>query len=251
MLGTLSHAWSIGVLLYACEGVVSGTDDASRTGSSGAPPPRRTRSRARSTRTAACRRSGTPTAHARHDRRRRHGRRRLRPLPPLARGRRPARRAGPERVPVLDRLAASSGSGARSARGRALRPADRRAARARDRAGRDALPLGSAAVARGRGRLAEPRHRRALRRVRAHLLRRLRRPGAVLADDQRAVDRRAARLPARPARAGLQGRPARRGDRVPPPAARPRAGGAGVPRVRGAGRASASRRTSSSLPGER
>ena len=40
------------------------------------------------------------------------------------------------------------------------------AARARDRAGRDAVPLGSAAGARGRGRLAEPRHRRALRRVR-------------------------------------------------------------------------------------
>ena len=57
----------------------------------------------------------------------------------------------------------------------------------------DALPLGSAAGTRGRGRLAEPRHRGALRRVRGGLLRRVRRPGRVLADDQRAVDRRPAR----------------------------------------------------------
>ena len=44
------------------------------------------------------------------------------------------------------------------------------------RAGRDALPLGSAAGAPGRGRLAQPRHGRALRRVRARVLRGLRRP---------------------------------------------------------------------------
>ena len=47
-----------------------------------------------------------------------------------------------------------------------LPPAGRGAARARDRADRDALPLGSAAGAAGRRRLGGARHRGALRRVR-------------------------------------------------------------------------------------
>ena len=112
-------------------------------------------------------------------RERRHRRRRVRPLPPLARGRRPDRRARRQRVPLLDRVAAALPDRPRprrAARARPLRPADRRAARARHRAGRHALPLGPAAGARGRGRLAQPRHGRALRRVRARVLRRLRRP---------------------------------------------------------------------------
>ena len=122
---------------------------------------------------------GHVLAHAGQDRQRRHGRRRVRPLPPLARGRRPDRVARRQRVPLLDRVAAHLPDGPRprrAARARPLRPADRRAARARDRAGRDALPLGPAAGARGRGRLAQPRHGRALRRVRARVLRRVRRP---------------------------------------------------------------------------
>ena len=75
------------------------------------------------------------------------------------------------------------------------------AARARHRAARHALPLGPPAGARGRGGWRDARHRRALRRVRGGLLRRLRRPRSRLGDDQRAVDRRPARLPARAARA--------------------------------------------------
>ena len=134
-------------------------------------------------------------------------------------------RARRQRLPLLDRVAAplpDRPGAARAARPRPLRPPHRRAARARDRAGRDALPLGAPAGARGRGRLAEPRHGRALRRVRSDLLRGLRRPGPLLADDQRAVDHRPARLPARPPRARLQGRRPRRGDRLPPPAPRAR-----------------------------
>ena len=52
-------------------------------------------------------------------------------------------------------------------RHRLLRPPRRRAARARHQAARDALPLGPAAGARGRGRLGQPRHRRPVRRLRA------------------------------------------------------------------------------------
>ena len=60
------------------------------------------------------------------------------------------------------------GSGpANQARPRLLPPAGRRAARPRHRAVGDALPLGPAAGARGRGRLAGPRHGRPVRRVRA------------------------------------------------------------------------------------
>ena len=63
-------------------------------------------------------------------------------------------------------LPAGVGSG-EPAGARLLLAAGRRAARARHRAGRHALPLGPAAGAAGRRRLGQPRHRRPVRRVRA------------------------------------------------------------------------------------
>ena len=87
-----------------------------------------------------------------------------------------------------------TGRGAVNAgRPRLLRPPRRRAARARDRAVRDALPLGHAAGARGRGRLAGARDRRGVRRVRRGRRRPARRPRAALDHAQRAVGRRLAR----------------------------------------------------------
>ena len=84
------------------------------------------------------RRSGTPSATARPHPRRRHRRRRLRPLPPVRRGRRADGRPRRRRLPVLDRLAAGPADRrGRGQPGRAglLRPAGRRAAGRRDRAG--------------------------------------------------------------------------------------------------------------------
>ena len=72
---------------------------------------------------------------------------------------------------------------------RLLRPPRRRAARARHRAVRDALPLGHAAGARGHGRLARARDRRGIRRVHRSRRRAPRRPGAALDDAQRALGR--------------------------------------------------------------
>ena len=94
-----------------------------------------------------------------------------------------------------------------------LRPARRRAAAARHRALADALPLGPAAGARGRGRLDQPRHRPPLRRVRHLGARRARRPGADVDHPQRAVVLVLPRLHRRRARtgtAGGRGRPRRR-----------------------------------------
>ena len=80
------------------------------------------------------------------------------------------------------------GAGPLNPAGRALLPPPGRgAARARHRAGGDALPLGPPAGAAGRGRLGQPRHRRALRRVRAAHGARARRPGPDLDHPQRAV----------------------------------------------------------------
>ena len=60
-------------------------------------------------------------------------------------------------------------------------------ARARHRAGRDALPLGPAPGAGGRGRLAAARRRRRVRGLRRHRVRRARRARRGLGHDQRAV----------------------------------------------------------------
>ena len=128
---------------------------------------------------------------------------------------------------------------------RPLLPADRRAARARDRAGRDALPLGPAAGARGRGRLAQPRHGRALRRVRGDVLRGLRRPraaGGCTINEPWIIGLlgylHGLHAP------GDQGRRARRGDGVPPPAARARPRGRRSSARAAATAGSASRSTS-------
>ena len=103
--------------------------------------------------------------------RRRHRRRRLRSLPPLRRAtsrscassacRRTASASSWSRV-------LPDGTGAVNEAGpRLLRPARRRAARGRHRADRDALPLGPAGRARRPRRLAQPRHRGLVRRLRA------------------------------------------------------------------------------------
>ncbi len=134
--------------------------------------------------------------HVQPQRRRRRGpqrRRRVRPLPPLARGSRPAAVARGRRVPVLDRVAAGAARRARAgrtARAGVLRPARRRPARARHPAVGVALPLGPAAGARGRGRLARARHGLPVRGVRRARVRPARRPRRRLDHGQRAVVRR-------------------------------------------------------------
>ena len=164
---------------------------------------------------------------ARPDRRRQQRRRGVRPLPPLPRGRRPDARAGARRLPVLDRVAADPPGRLRPGEPggpRLLRPARRRAARGRGRADGDAVPLGPPAGARGRGRLALPGDRRAVRRVRRDGRRATGGPGRPLDPGERAQRRDDARLRDRRARP----RPAddvRRAARRPPPAARPRPGG--------------------------
>ena len=118
---------------------------------------------------------------------------------------------------------------------RLLRPPRRRAARARDRAVRDALPLGSAAGARGRaaaGRRARPprrspstrRRRRPPRRPRPRTSPRMNEP-YVVADHGYRIGSHA------PGR-DRAGRRARRGT---PPAGRARPGRAGDPRGRAGG----------------
>ena len=89
---------------------------------------------------------------------------------------------------------------AEQARRGVLPPAGRGTARARDRAGGDPGPLGSAERPPGRGRLGGARHRRALRRVRGADGRAARRRGGRLDHPQRAVGRRVPR-----ARRGRQG----------------------------------------------
>ena len=130
-------------------------------------------------------------------------------------------------------------------RPRLLRPARRRAARARHRAVRDALPLGPAAGARGRGRLAGARDRRGVRRVRRGRRAAPRRPRPPLDHAQRAVGRSPGS-----ATAGASTRPGRTSEadarrRRAPPAALARLGGRGDPRATLPARRSGSRSTSS------
>ncbi len=129
-------------------------------------------------------------SHPGQGRRRRHRGRGLRPLPPLARGPRPAGRTGPGRLPVLHRLAPRP-AGRRRHRQRAgpglLRPAHRRPAGGGHHALPHALPLGSAPGAPGPGRLAGPGDRRAVRRVHGRRRRPARRPHPALVHPQRAA----------------------------------------------------------------
>ena len=135
---------------------------------------------------------------------RRHRRLRLRLLPPLRRGRRDPPRPRPAELPLLDRVAAHPADRARAgpAEGRRLLPPPRRrAARRRHPAAPDALPLGPAPVPRGRRRLAEPRHREPLRRLRGDHGRSPRRPRLRLDRAERAAHLHDPRLPARRPRA--------------------------------------------------
>ena len=129
-------------------------------------------------------------------------------------------------LPVLGGLAAGPAGRPRPGQpGRAglLRPAGGRTAGPGHRPVGHPLPLGPAAGAGGRGRLAGTRHRLPVRRLRDARLRPAQRPGTHLDHAERAVVLGDARLrvrPARPGPAGLRGRHARRA----PSAARARPG---------------------------
>ncbi len=158
--------------------------------------------------------------------RRRHRRRRRRPLPPLPRGRRADGRPRRHPLPLLAGLAAAAADRAGPAQpGRAglLPAAGRRAARPGHPALGHALPLGPAAAAGGRRRLAGPGHRRAVRRLRRGRARPAEGPDPDLDHAERAVVLGLPRVRRRPpcARADRAGR---RPGRRPPPAARARAG---------------------------
>lgn len=155
-----------------------------------------------------------------------HGRRRRRPLPPVAGGRAAHRRPRPRRVPLLDLVVPRPARRYRPAqpggRGVLLAPR-RRAPREGRQARRHALPLGPPAGARGRRRLGQPRDGVRVRRVRPPHGARARRPDRHLDDAQRAVVLRLPRLRlgrarARPHRAGR----GPRGRAPPQPRARPR-----------------------------
>ena len=114
-------------------------------------------------------------------------------------------RARARRVPPLDRLAAHHPGRARQGEpggARLLRPARRRAARAGRDAVPDPVPLGSAADARGRGRLGGALDRGSVRRVCRSGCGAARRPRLPLDHAQRAVGRRVARVRLGRTRAG-------------------------------------------------
>ena len=150
------------------------------------------------------------------------------------------RELGLDVVPALGGVAEDPARGPRSREpggARLLRPRHRRAARERDRAARHPLPLGSPGRPRGRGRLGRAEHRRGLLRVRRGRRPPARRPRRSLADAERALGGRLARVRARRprARAHVAGRCdrggasraplPRPGDRDPPPRVAGRARG--------------------------
>ena len=106
---------------------------------------------------------------ARRDRRRQHGRRRLRPLPPLPGGRQADGRARGTRLPLQHQLVARPAHRDRRhqpARPRLLRAPRRRPARRRRPAAGQPVPLGPAAGAPGSRRLRQPGGRRLVHRLR-------------------------------------------------------------------------------------
>ena len=119
---------------------------------------------------------------------------------------------------------------AQPARARLLRPAGRGAARARHRALGDAVPLGPAAGAAGRGRLGGARHRRALRRVRGADGRPAGRPSCAAGSPTTSRGwSRSSGTPTGVKAPGIRDWPTAAA-RLPPPAALARAGGAGAAR---------------------
>ena len=155
-----------------------------------------------------------------------HRRRRRRPLPPGPAGRRDDGRPRPAGVPVLDLVVARAAhrlGRVQPGRPRLLLRPRRPADRGRDQARRHALPLGPAAGARGRGRLDQPPHRRAVRRVRPQDGRGARRPHPPVDHAERAVVLGLPGLRLRRARAGPHRR-RRRARRGPPPEPGPRPG---------------------------
>ena len=211
-------------------------------GSSGARPPPPTRSRARPTRTAAARRSGTPSAtRPGRVRRRRHRRRRLRPLPPLPRRRRADGRARPDGLPVLGRLAAGPADGRGPVNPRGLDFYDRLVDELLGSGIEPvahALPLGPAAGAGGRRRLA----RRATPPTASPTTRRLvhdalRRPGARPGPPSTSRGARRSSATARACTRPGRQEPAAAVRAGAPPAARPRPGRAGAAHAPAAGSA--------------
>lgn len=155
-------------------------------------------------------------------RRRRLTRHRL--LRPLPRGRGAPRRARRRGLPLLGELAARRPGRLRRPQPGwpgLLRPARRRAVRPGHHPRADALPLGHPARARTERRLAEPRHRVPLRRLRGRRRRTPRRPGPDVDHHQRTRRGDAPRLRAGRARP-RQEAALRRAARGSPPAARAR-----------------------------
>ena len=114
------------------------------------------------------------------------------------------RRRAPIASRCPGRACCPQGRGAANERGpRLLRPAGRRAARGRHRALAVPLPLGPAAGAAGPGRVAQPRHRRLVRRLCRPDRAPLRRPRQAFRHLQRALGVHAVRLRLRLASAGL------------------------------------------------
>ena len=131
---------------------------------------------------------------------------------------RPDALARPPGLPLLDRVAPDPARRPRAGEpeGTRLLPRARRGhARARDRAARDPLPLGSPAGAPGRGRLGLARRRRALHRVRRDHVRRARRRRPRLDHAQRAVGDVVPRLRLRRQGAGDRGLADRAARRAP------------------------------------
>ena len=143
--------------------------------------------------------------HAGQDRPRRDRRRRLRQLPPLARGRAAAGGHASRRLRfsiAWPRIAPTRRHGLERRGPGLLRQTGGRPAGKRHRALRHALPLGPAPGAGGQGRLAEHRHRQGLCTVRRQAGRALQGPRAALVHDQRDRLHRRHGLRQRLARAG-------------------------------------------------
>jgi len=170
--------------------------------------------------------------HAGPGERRRHGRRRLRPLSPLPVRRRFDAETGTDGLPLQHLLEPDSPGGARHREppgSRLLPPPRGRARRRRHPPVCDAFPLGSAGGARGSRRLAQPGDRRLVRRLRARRLPGARARRRVVGDLERAVGGHGRRLSPRKARSGPS-QPVRTPDRGAQPPARPWGGSRGGPR---------------------